>query len=493
MNKQALHFLYLLLLLPTGNSFARQMKPVVQQLSLKAVILLARENSTAALQAATLKENKYWQYKNFRSNYLPQLNLDGRLPDFTRDNVPVTQPDGTVQFRPVANDNSQLNLGISQQIGATGGQVFLNSNLLKFTDFDRKETRYSGNPLVLGFSQPLFAFNALSWDKKIEPLRYEESKKKYLEDLEEISRNATSMFFELLIAQINHEIAQKNKENNDMLYRIGEAKSSMGKLSRDELLQLKLAALNADKALAQSNLYVESAMLRLNYFIGDKENTAIELLLPDELAVFDIDIKTAIREARNNKYQTVEFRRTLLEARKEVARAQGENGLNANLFATFGLSNRATDIPGIYRDPVDQQSLRIGFQIPIVDWGRSAARIKTAEANKKLTEYSVALQETNFDQEIYTQVRQFSMIREQMQGNILADQTAQERYGIAKQRYLLGDLSITDLNIALQEKDQAKRDYVLALKNFWDAYFNIRILTLYDFEKGMKIGNDHLN
>jgi len=463
------------------------------RLGLKEVIRLARENSTASLQAATLKENNYWQYKNFRSNYLPQLNLDGRLPDLVRDNVAVTQPDGTIQFRSIANDNSRLNLGISQNIGATGGQVFLSSSLLKFTDLDRRETRYSGNPLVVGVSQPLFAFNALSWDNKIEPLRYEESKKRYVEDLEDISRNAANMYFDLLIAQINHQIARKNKENNEQLYDIGEAKSRMGKLSRDELLQLQLAALNAGKALAQADLYVESAMLRLNYFIGDNQNSELELVLPEELAVFDIDIKTAISEARANKYQTVEYRRTLLEAKKEVARAHGENGLNANLFATFGLTNRAADIPGIYRNAVDQQSLQIGFQIPIVDWGRSAARIKTAEANKKLTEYSVHLQETNFDQEIYTQVKQFAMIREQMQTNILADKTAQERYEIAKQRYMLGDLSITDLNIALQEKDQAKRDYVLALKNFWDAYFNIRVLTLYDFEKGIKIENDNLN
>jgi outer membrane protein len=476
-----------LVITATTKPCIAQQSAAPSRLTLQETIRLARANSTASLQAATIKENRYWQYKNFRSNYRPQLSMDGRLPDFNRDNVPVTQPDGTILFQPIANDNSQLNLNVSQNISATGGQVFLSSNLLKFSDFDRKQTRYSGNPLIIGFSQPLFAFNSLSWDKKIEPLRYEESKKKYVEDLEEVSRTAASMFFDLLIAQINHEIAEKNRENNDILYKIGEAKSQMGKLSRDDLLQLKLAALNAGKALAQASLFVESAMLRMNYYLGDKENSLINLIMPEELAMFDIDIETAIREARSNKYQTVEFRRTLLEANREVARAHGDNGLNATVYGTFGLSNRASDIPGIYKDPVDQQTLRIGFQIPIIDWGRSTARIKTAEANNKFVAYDIALKETNFDQEIYTQIKQFKMIRDQMPTNILADKTALERYEIAKQRYMLGDLSITDLNIALQEKDQAKRDYIMALKSFWDAYFNIRVLTLYDFEKGNKI------
>jgi outer membrane protein TolC len=79
------------------------------------------------------------------------------------------------------------------------------------------------------------------------------------------------------------------------------------------------------------------------------------------------------------------------------------------------------------------------------------------------------------------------MIKEQMQTNAEADLTANQRYEIAKKRYLLNDLSITDLNIALQEKDQARRDYIFSLKSFWNVYFNLRLLTLYDFAINKKI------
>jgi outer membrane protein len=465
-----------------------QKKELKLKLTLQQAVSMARENSIAALQAATLKETRYWQYRNYQSDYLPQVSLDASLPDFTRNNVAVTQPDGTVEFRPVANDNSQLNLGITQPLRFTGGQIFMRSDLLRFHDFDRKQTRYSGSPLILGFSQPLFSFNSFSWDKKIEPLKFEESKKKYTEDLEYIGKQASILFFNLLIAQINHEIAVKNKKNNDALYKIGGVKAGMGKLSRDELMQLKLASLNAGKALSQADFDMESATLNFKFYIGNKNNSAIELILPEKPGDFEMDISKAIGEARKNKHQTVEFRRTLLEAQKEVARAHGDNGFNASLFATFGLSNKADDIPGIYSNPKDQQTLRIGVHVPILDWGRSAARIKTAQANQKLLEYSIAMQENNFDQEIYTQVKQFRLLRGQMQNNVEADKTAQERYEIARNRYVLGDLSITDLNIALQEKDQAKRDYIMSLRNFWDAYYNIRVLTLYDFETGNRIG-----
>jgi outer membrane protein TolC len=67
---------------------------------------------------------------------------------------------------------------------------------------------------------------------------------------------------------------------------------------------------------------------------------------------------------------------------------------------------------------------------------------------------------------------------------------AEAGYNIALKKYQNGNLSITDLNIALQERDQSRRDYILALSQFWDAYYNIRRLTLYDFESGQTLVNE---
>jgi outer membrane protein len=457
------------------------------KLKLTEVIEIARAHSTAAAEAATIRENQYWLYKTYKSNYSPQLSLDGTLPQFSKTNIPVIQPDGTVEFKPVTNDNSQLNLGLTQNVGLTGGQVFLSSNVLRFSDFDRRQTRYNGNPLVIGLNQPLFAFNALAWDKKIEPLRYEESQKKYKEDMELVGRDASELFFSLLIAQINREIAARNLSNNEIIYRIGEGKATLGRLSKDELLRLKLGVLNAHKALAQANVDAETADLQLKNFIGFSETKQIQLVLPEDLLTFRIDKEVAVEQARNNRQQAIAFKRALLEADKEVAKAKGENGLKVNLFGTFGLTNVADRLPGIYADAKDQQEIRLGFQVPILDWGRSASRIKTAQSNRKLVEARVKQARLSFEQEIYTTLRQLSMIQDQMKINAEADITASQRFEIAKKRYFLNDLSITDLNIALQEKDQARRDYIFSLKSFWNAFFNLRVLTLYDFTTNTKI------
>ena len=46
---------------------------------------------------------------------------------------------------------------------------------------------------------------------------------------------------------------------------------------------------------------------------------------------------------------------------------------------------------------------------------------------------------------------------------------------------------ITDLNISLQEREKAKRDYINSIQSYWVAYYQLRILTLYDFEKNGNI------
>jgi outer membrane protein TolC len=68
-----------------------------------------------------------------------------------------------------------------------------------------------------------------------------------------------------------------------------------------------------------------------------------------------------------------------------------------------------------------------------------------------------------------------------------ADTIAQRRLEITKQRYLLGKLSTTDLNIALNETIQARQSFVNVLKTYWTSFYTLRRLTLFDFNRNEKI------
>jgi outer membrane protein len=297
-------FIFVYLIISTSSAFAQYNDfntKGEEKLNLQQVIDMALDRSISALKASTVRENRYWQWKTYKSNYRPQLALEGVLPEFNRTISPVTQPDGSILFQPVANNNSILNLSLSQGISATGGEIFVNSQLQRFDDFDRDFTLYNGNPAILGFRQPLFAFNQLAWDRKIEPLRFEESRKIYNEDMEAISYFTTQYYFDLLQGQIDLEIAKKNLANNDTILKISQVKYDLGKISKGELLQLKLALTNSQKSLAQARLSFETALLQLNTYSGIPLHENMIFEIPSYIPDFYIDEDLALSEARKNR------------------------------------------------------------------------------------------------------------------------------------------------------------------------------------------------
>ncbi|WP_133575288.1 TolC family protein [Pedobacter metabolipauper] len=465
-----------------GNSQADTLR-----LTLTEVVAKAKANSISAKQAVTVKETKYWEWRTFKSNYQPQLSLSGTLPGYNKTYAQVLQPDGTILFQPIHNDNSSLTLNFSQSLAATGGTIYGTTQLQRFTDFDRDNVLYNGIPYGLGYTQPLLQFNSLKWDKKIEPLKFNESKQAYIESQEQISVQVTGYFFDLLLAQVNLHIAETNYINTGKILSIANTKFELGKISKNEILQLQLEQLNAQKSVGTARRDVEIATLNLRSYAGLDGAERIVLVTPAEVNQMSVSADRVLSEAFENRSDAIAFVRRIAEAKKAVAKAKGENGLNATLNANLGFSNAASSIFDVYRSPKSQQSVHLQLSIPVMDWGRSKSKAKTAQANEQFTTYEVEQDKQTFKQQIVTQVTLFNMIREQMDLTVQADRIASEKYQIASERYVLGNLSITDLSIAFQESDRAKRDYIASLRDFWGAYYQLRYLSLFDFEKNEKI------
>ena len=457
------------------------------RLTLQETIALALTSSTAAKQAITNKTSSYWQYRTFKADYRPQLSLKGTLPDFSRSIIPVVQPNGTIDFRAVSISNSEVALSLQQAVGLTGGQIFITSQTQRFDDFNQNQRRYNSFPAIIGISQPLFGYNQLAWAKKIEPLRFQESERLYLEERETLATTATQRFFEVLLQQVNHEIATKNVENNQALFKVAEEKYRLGRLSRNELLQLQLSLMNAQLAQAQAATDLKTVSMQFAAFVGLPQGERVAVQAPPEVPAFQVEEQMALEQARLNRKEPFEYQRQVLEARQNVARARAEGGFNASLYATFGLTKSANNFSESYAQPENQQQVVLGFNVPIMDWGRQKANVKTAEAKLQLAQYTVEQEQINFDQSVITQVNQMELLKERLRMTASADSIAQERYDITKATFLVGRISITDLNIALQEKDHARRSYITALQDFWIGYYSLRTLTLYDFERGMPL------
>lgn len=452
--------------------------------TLQDIIARAKAQSTAALRTQTIRENRFWQYRLYLSNYNPQLRLTGTIPSYSQSVTSVTQPDGSIEFREVEQNMIDLELGLQQVISPTGGVVSINSSSSRFDNFlepPGARTRYSGIPVNIRLSQPIFAFNPYKWDKKIQPLVFEESKREYVEQMEQISQVATQLFFDYLLAQVNLEIAEKNLVNTEDIYRIENGRYNIGTTSEDRLLQVELQVLQAKQGVTQAMLDMETSMLSLKSYVGLTESAEVQLILPDDIPSVKVDVDRAIELAFQNRSIALGFKRQLLEAEEQVARARGQR-FQMNLNASYGYNNAASTFENIYLNPNQQALVNLSISMPILDWGRSKARMEQARANQRLTEYTVEQETINFEQEIYSMARNFQMLEDRLEITELSDKVAEKRYEISRDRYLSGRVTITDLNIAQTEKDTNKRAYISSLREYWTAYYDLRQLTLYDFE-----------
>ena len=95
--------------------------------------------------------------------------------------------------------------------------------------------------------------------------------------------------------------------------------------------------------------------------------------------------------------------------------------------------------------------------------------------------------EQEFEQEIYLHTLNWQNQRNFLKTAKKAQEIAIRRYDITKKRFILGKITITDLNLALQEKDRSVLQYLNSLEKFWTDYYTLRRLTLYDFIENKKI------
>lgn len=470
--------------------FAAGRRLSAQQLALDLyeVIRLAQGEAPDVLLTRTRLSNSYWQYQSYKANYRPLISLNGQLPTMDRIIVPVTQPDGTDLFLPRSLMSNSLNLGISQDIALTGGSVFLGTGLRRLDIFrttaNQGSVSWLSTPLTIGISQPFYRFNTLRWDKRTEPLRYEEARSRYSEEMERIAYDAVVLFFEVYRSQQILQAAYFDKANADTLLEISKGRFEVGRIAETELLQIELSSMNAGDAIAEAQLNLQTSTERLRNFLGIKTAVTFDVTLPEDLPKISIPADLALSYARRYRSETVAFQRRLIEADREVDRAIKSSGFSLDLVGSVGLSQTAPDLNTAYRSPLDQEQVAVSLQVPIADWGKARSRRETARSNRELVRMNVEQEQVSFEREILLRVQQFELITNRVGLASRAYEVAVKRQELTRQRYLIGKIGITDLNIALSEQDRARRGYIEAQRAFWVALYEIRGLTLYDFAAG---------
>jgi outer membrane protein TolC len=464
----------------------------IKTLTFQEVIRLSEEQSPNALMAKHRFRASYWQYRTFVAQYRPSLTLTGTTPDYSNsyDKVWNSQTNG-YDYQATNTLSNLGSLALSQNIGFTGGTIFMNSDLTMFNDFENDSKKYITTPLSIGLTQPLFRYNALKWQKKTEPLKFEAAKKTFLSNIEAVHQQAVMIFFSLAQAQINKQIAEMNYSNADTLFRIARGRYQLGTIAEDELLQMQLSWLNAETARKQADMNLRDREIRLRSFLGFNDRVRLELIIPVDIPALQVSTQEVFDLAMQNNPEMLDQQLTILTAQSSVAQAKAEKGLNANLTASYGLRDQDPEFRPAYQDPNKQQRIRIGFTLPILDWGLGKGKYKMAQSSLELAQVQSNQAIVDFQQNLYLDVEQFNLQKSQVEIAAKSDTVAMKRYEVTKQRFLIGKIAVLDLNDADSRKDQNKRAYLQSLQDYWNYFYNIRSLTLFDFINRIPLETDY--
>lgn len=455
-------------------------------LSLHDAITLARRQSPDAQSARSSFLAAYWNYRYYQANYLPSVTLTSS-PYINKEMNKITQSDGTAIFIRQDQFGADVTLKINQNIRWTGGSLFLKSSLNRLDEFQQKTKAYSTQPLLIGYEQSLFGYNYLKWDRKIEPIRFREAKKRYAETLELISATTCNHFFSLASAQTELDMARQNFASADTLYRMAQGRYEIGTITENEMLQLEINRLNEETNVMDAEINMKEAARSIRTFLNLEDMAELRLIMPDSVPQFEVPLPAAMNLALENSPDPEYYRRIIKEGESNLAYAKANARLKADLYVQFGLSQTGADIGQSFSNLMHQEYASLSLSLPILDWGRGRGKVKVAKSQLELMRTQAEQGMNDFMQNVEKLVLQFNMQARKVKIAALTDKRATQRHTVATRLYVLGRSSILDLMSAVSEKDFARKNFITTLRTYWSLYFTLRSLTAFDFEKNIAL------
>ena len=380
-------------------------------------------------------------------------------------------------------------------------------------------------PVAITLSQPLFSVNHLKWNRRIEPLRYREALARFLTETEQVAMQAISLYFGLLLAGEQVNIARQNLQTAEKLYEVAQAKRRMGTISENDVLQLRLDVLTARSALTNSESTRQARQFALRSFLdidlpievmepkthplqthplqthpqplparegssySQGENSADSLSTPlphrEGLEVGLLYSDFLAHALENNALATT-MRRRQMEADYAVASARA-NRQSINLYAQLGYTGTGETMNAAYRTLLSNEVVQVGITIPLLDWGKRKGQRRVAESNRDIIQGQLRQQSQDFRQNIFILTEQFNNQAEQLRIACEADTIARRRYHTNVETFKIGSISTLELSSAQTAKDQARQNRIQQLFNYWYYYYQLRSIALWDFERGCEL------
>lgn len=377
---------------------------------------------------------------------------------------------------------------ISQPLLLTDATISLVDNFSYFNSFENQlfpkqtGTTYN-NDLSIRINQPLFTYNRTKLQLKTLQLQLENAQLNYAMQLLTMERNVTQAFYSVYQQQQSLEIADQAYQNMQKSYEISKNKVSAGISAQSEMFQAELNLETTKSDFQNRRVSFENAKDDFKTLVG--MDLYEDILVIPNIAVdtIKIDIAFAIDQGLKSRMELRQRQISIESSLLDLVVTKSLNEFKGNLGLAFGINGNNSKLPDIYSDPKNNENVSLSFQVPLWDWGEKKSRIKATEATIESNKIDLSVEQNGIILNIRKSCRNLNNLQNQIEIARQSVVNAQLTYDLNLEKYKNGDLTGMDLNIYQNQLSQNKLSLTNALISYKLELLNLKIQSLYDFEK----------
>jgi len=384
--------------------------------------------------------------------------------------------------------SSSGTFSISQPIIWTDATLSLNNSL----SWQNNESSIGGNTnsnrafsnrLYLSLTQPIFTYNRTKMNMRQIEMNYENARISYALQMLNVERNITSQFYSLFVSQQNLAISESELENAEKNFNIIKDKVEADLVTKDEYYQAELNLAQSRSSLENQRVSLENAKDNFKQALGIPLEEDIIVVCDIEADPVYVDINKALESATTTRLELRQRQISREQQEMSMVQVKDNDSFSGNISLSLGIMGDSEDFNHVYDNPTNNPRIAISFSVPIFDWGARKARIKAAEIERKMFELSAEEELKSIEMNVRSTCRSLDNLLGQISIAEQSQKNAQLTYDLNEERYRNGELTGMQMNQFQTQLSNSKMSYTQAIINYKVQLLNLKILTLYDFEK----------
>jgi len=389
------------------------------------------------------------------------------------------------------NTNSTGTFTISQPFLPTDGTISLvNSfgwkNSYSENGLNLQPKTFSNN-LYLSIAQPLFTYNRTKLTLKGLELDLENAQLNYSMQKLNLEKQVTQLFYNVYLAQMSLNISKDEFTNTQKSYEITQNKVTAGIAAKEELYQAELNFATAKSTLENAQVNLDNSKDLFKQYIGMDISEEITVMTDVAFNPVKVDMNKAIEYGLTSRMELRQREIALTKEQFQMIRTKSLNEFRGDLNLSIGLVGVNKNLIDIYQNTNSNPSVSLAFKVPLWDWGEKKARIKAQEAVIETQQINQSDQKIQIIVDIRKVYRNLQNLVNQIDIATQNEKNAQLTYEINLERYANGDLTSMDMNLFQTQLSQKKMSYAQTLIDYKIELLNLKIQSLYDFEKNEAI------